>query len=126
MLSLVLTVVATACRTGAVVGHPVRHVGQTAPVSTALAPHEQSPHYGVADGAPGGGSLAPVTPPGPAGLAHALPAPRAPGVDGGGLLVLGVHGGQGALAQHLQHKALPRAWSLVLIKNSIIFAFFGV
>ena len=107
MLSLVLTVVATACRTGAVVGHPLRHVGQTAPVSTALAPHEQSPHYGVADGAPGGGSLAPVAPPGPAGLAHALPTPRTPGVDGGGLLVLGVHGGQGALAQHLQHKALP-------------------
>ena len=88
---LVLTVVPTACRTGGVLCHPVLDMLETAPVSTALAPHEQSPHYGVADGAPGGGSLAPVTPPGPAGLAHALPAPRAPGVDGGGLLVLGVH-----------------------------------
>ena len=101
MLSLVLTVVATACRTGAVVGHPVRHVGQTAPVSTALAPHEQSPHYGVADGAPGGWSLAPVAPPGPAVLAEALPAPRTPGVDGGGVLVLSVDRRQGALTENL-------------------------
>ena len=91
MLSLVLTVVATARRTGAVVGHPLRHVGQTAPVSTALAPHVQSPHHGVTDGAPGGGGLTLLTPPGPAPLVQLLIAPRTPGVHRGGLLVLGVH-----------------------------------
>ena len=88
-------------RTWLVSGGPLRHVLQTAAVATALAPDEQPPHHGVADGAPGGGSLAPVAPPGPAVLAEALAAPRTPGVDGGGVLVLSVDRRQGALTEDL-------------------------
>ena len=87
---LVLTVMSAPGRAGLVGGGPLRHVLETPAVTAALAPDEQSPHHGVADRAPGGGGLAPVAPPRPAGLAHALPAPRAAGVDRGGLLVLSV------------------------------------
>ena len=82
--------VPAACRTGGVLCHPFLDVPQTAPVSTALAPHVEAPHHRVADGAPGGRGLTLLAPPGTAGLVHALPAPRAAGVDRGGLLVLGV------------------------------------
>ena len=98
---LELTVVPTPGRTGLVGGGPLHHVLQTAAVPTALAPDEQPPHHGVADGAPGGGGLAPVAPPGPAVLAEALAAPGAPGVDGGGVLVLRVDRRQGALTEDL-------------------------
>ena len=83
--------VATACRTGGVLSHPVLDVLEAAPVSTALAPDVQAPHHRVTDGAPGAGGLALLAPPGTPRLVEALPAAGTPRVHRGGLLVLGVH-----------------------------------
>ena len=80
----------TAGWTGGVLCHPVLDMLETAPVSTALAPHVEAPHHRVTDGAPGAGGLALLAPPGTPGLVEALPAAGTPGVHRGGLLVLGV------------------------------------
>ena len=85
-----MTLVRTS-RTSGVFLHPLPDMFETPTVPTALAPHVQSPHHGVTDGAPGGGGLTLLTPPGPAPLVQLLIAPRTPGVHRGGLLVLGVH-----------------------------------
>ena len=82
--------VATARRTGGVRLEPLLDVFETSPVTTALAPDIEAPDHLVTDGAPGARGLTLLAPPGPVGLAQALPAPGAAGVHGGGLLVLGV------------------------------------
>ena len=80
----------TARRTERGLSHPLLNALEMSPVTTALAPDIEAPDHLVTDGAPGARGLTLLAPPGPVGLAQALPAPGAAGVHRGGLLVLGV------------------------------------